>query len=159
SGMRASIISHTASTSFILSAIMRSALVIWPGNHCIVIFSSISSVHKAKFVQRQDPQHDMADYISLVHHAEILVAAVARFVAVVAHDEHAALRHGDLAVKIYGPGGRLGDIRLVQGHAVHIDDALFEVDVHRLALRGYHALDYRLFAEAVLAQDDDIPVF
>ena len=47
SGMRASKISHTASTSFTSASIIRRVLVMWPGYHWIFMRSSI--------VQRSDP--------------------------------------------------------------------------------------------------------
>ena len=77
-------------------------------------------------------------------------------VAVVAHEEHLALRHGERENRPLLAIREVVDVIFLEHHAVHIDAAQVEVDVNGLPRGRDDALDDGLIVKALLARDDDI---
>ncbi len=69
-------------------------------------------------------------YLDKAHAGKTAVGGV---LAVIAHEEKRTLRHGERKGHVARHPGELGGIRLVQGLAVHIDQAFVGVQVHQVA--------------------------
>lgn len=114
------------------------------------------TVGYADRVKRKNAQKHLADDKSLIDHADLGLAAVGRCIAVIAHDEHAALGNGLRSLKIELVSRRLGDIRLVKQLAVNIHSAAVKVDLDRLPFGCDNALYKCLGLVLILAENYDI---
>lgn len=90
----------------------------------------------------------MTEDVALIHHAETAVVAVAEALSVaVAHDEHAALRHGLRIGQIAHMLEYIDlfvDIRLIENLAVDAHVAGYGINVHRITAGRTMRFDDRL---------------